>query len=182
MFTPRPRCVTPDTAPFRAAPFLRTMIARSFLFLTLILLSGCRQQSSDPRQTLGGSTADSEVTGSGERLGAAGGGVEHEAPRLIPGMLAILGMVTDSAGRLSEGTLTGYKQAAGRLVDAMLTDLNRVGVGDDGSFRALGDSVVNALGGGTGVPDADAEAVRRSAEMMRRLIGTYNQRMRSVKT
>jgi hypothetical protein len=151
------------------------------LLVALLLLGGCRSSNSDTGRNQPGVAADSELTGGGAGLGAAESGVEFEAPRLIPGMRAMLGVVADS-GRLDEGTATGYKQAAGRLVDAMLTDLNRVGVGDDGSFRAMGDSVVDLLGGGTGVPDADAGEIERSAALLRRMIDSYQERMRSART
>ncbi len=148
------------------------------LLVAATLLGGCRPQSSEsarePIHAADSVGPDSDVTGAV--------GVEYEAPRLIPGMLALLDAVTDSAGRIDEGTMTGYKQAVGTLVDGMLTDLNRVGVGEDGEFRALGDSAVNLLGGGTGVPDAAPEEVQRSAAMMRRLIDKYNQRMRAAQS
>lgn len=159
------------------------MISRELFFLALVLLAACRQQSSDSGRTLEGTPADSAITGSGGRLGAAQSGVEFEAPRLIPGMLAQLQVVEDSSGRLGEGSLAGYRSAAGTLVNAMLTDINRVGVGDDGSFRALGDSVVETVGGGAGgVPDTDPGKVRRSAALMRRLIDTYQDRMRAARS
>lgn len=158
------------------------MISRQLLILpALVLLAACRPQSSDSGRAVGGTPADSELTGAGERLGAADSDVEFEAPRLIPGMLAQLRVVEDSGGRLGPGSAAGYRQAAGTLVDGMLTDVNRVGVGDDGSLRALGDSVVKIIGGGAGeAPEADPEEMRQSAALMRRMIDTYQQRMRSA--
>ncbi len=157
------------------------MAFRHALLLALLLSPACRPQGSDSGQTVGGTAADSAVTETGQGLGAAQGGFEFEAPRLIPGMLAHLKVVEDSRGRLDEGTTGGYRSAAGALVDAMLTDLNRVGVGDDGSFRALGDSVVNLVGEGAGdAPKADPERLLQSAALMRRAIDTYQQRMRAV--
>ena len=149
--------------------------------LLSLLLPGCGQQSPDREIASRGTAADSEVAVSGEGLGAAQGAVEFEAPRLIPGVLAQLQLVQDSGGRLDEGTTAGYRTAAGLLVDAMLTDLNRVGVGDDGSFRALGDSVVRLVGGGAGdAPKVDPVRLRQSAALLRRVIETYQQRMREV--
>ncbi|MBA3259309.1 MAG: hypothetical protein H0T68_07590 [Gemmatimonadales bacterium] len=159
------------------------MIPRQLLFLALVLPAACRSQSSDSGRTLEGTPADSAITGTGERLGAAESGVEFEAPRLIPGMLAQLQVVEDSSGRLGEGSMAGYRSAAGTLVDAMLTDINRVGVGDNGDFRALGDSVVKTVGGGAGgVPDTDPEGIQRSAALMRRLIATYQEKMRAARS
>ena len=157
------------------------MSFRHSTLLALLLLAGCRQQNTDRENTVSGSAADSELTTTGEGLGAAQGAVEFEAPRLIPGVLAQLKLVQDSGGRLDEGTTAGYRSAAGALVDAMLTDLNRVGVGDDGSFRALGDSVVTLLGEGAGdAPKVDPHRLRQSAALLRRAIGTYQQRMREA--
>lgn len=154
---------------------------RSSLLLVLTLVPACRPQGSDSGPTQRGTVADSEVTGSGS-LSADTAGVELEAPRLIPGMLATLQLVEERGGRMEEGNVTAYRQAASSLVDAMLTDLNRLGSGDDGSFRALGDSVVALVGGGAGdAPEAEPEAMLRSAGMMRRQIEIYQERMRAVR-
>jgi hypothetical protein len=157
------------------------MRAGHFALFALALLAACRPRTSDSGRTLEGSPADTAVIGAGDRLEADTTGLEFEAPRLIPAMRASLQVVTEQGGKVDEGTLAGYRHAAGRLVDAMLTDLNRVGVGDDGSFRALGDSAVAAIGGGAGdAPRAEPGAVLRSAGMMHRLIERYQERMRTV--
>jgi hypothetical protein len=156
------------------------MTFRYPLLLILMLLAACRQRSPDSGRTLEGSPADSVVTGAGNSL-TAEPGVEFEAPRLIPGMLAMLEIIDERKGRVDEGTAAGYRQAAGSLVDAMLSDLYRVGIGDDGSFRALGDSAVTLVGGGAGeAPEAKPEEVLRSAGMMRRLIEMYQRQMKEV--
>ena len=120
-------------------------------------------------------------TGGGVETAAEG--VEYEAPRLIPGMRAQLEQLRrpGGAGESAEAGLTTYKNMAGSLVDAMLVDLNRVGSAEAEEVRALGDTVLNLVGGGTGVPDASPEDVARSAELMRRLIDRYQQAMRAVR-
>jgi len=157
------------------------MTSRVTLLLAAALVGGCRAQTSDAERTLRGTAADSAITGDSNQLGAANAGVEFEAPRLIPGVLASMQVVTEGKGKVDEGTAAGYRQAAGTLVDAMLTDLNRVGVGDDGSFRARGDSVVTLVGGGPGdAPSPDPDRLMRSATQLRGLIDTYQERMRSA--
>ena len=145
------------------------------VLIALLLLPACRQEDTDRDTALAGSPADTV------RGGAAEGTVEFEAPRLIPGVLAQLQLVQESGGRLDEGSTAAYRGGAGALVDAMLTDLYRVGLGDDGSFRKQGDSVVRLVGGGAGdAPDADPARLRHSAALLRRLIETYQQRMRET--
>lgn len=157
------------------------MIVRYPLLIAPLLVAGCQPQTSDGGRALEGSPADSLVTGTGNHLRTDTAGVEFEAPRLIPGMLATLRIIDERQGRLDAGTLTGYRQAAGALADGMLADLHRVGVGDDGSFRALGDSVVVIIGGGAGgSPEAEPEEVLRSAALARRLIDGYQRRMRAA--
>lgn len=151
------------------------MYFRPAVLLAFLLLTGCRQQDRDRDTALAGTPADTV------RNGAADGAVEFEAPRLIPGVLAQLQLVQEAGGRLEEGSTAAYRGAAGALVDAMLTDLYRVGVGDDGSFRLRGDSVVKLVGGGAGdAPKADPARLRQSAALLRRLIETYQQRMREA--
>jgi hypothetical protein len=128
-----------------------------------------------------GSPADTVLTGSADELRTDTSGVEFEAPRLIPGLLASIQNVTERGGKVDEGTAAGYRQTAGTVVDAMLTDLNRIGVGDDGSLRALGDSAVMLIGEGAGdAPKADPDKLLRSAALMRRMVEAYQQRMRPM--
>lgn len=109
------------------------------LAIALPVFCGCRSGGSEAGRSQPGVAADTVAARAEGRLDTTETGVEFEALRLIPGMLARVGAVADSAGRIGEGMATGYKQAAGRLVDAMLRDLNRVGVGDTGGFRGMGD-------------------------------------------
>ncbi len=154
------------------------MTHRFRLLLLLAALAGCRQDASETAKAQGDDPAAGAV---GDTVGAAWTGVEYEAPRLIPAMRAQLQALRDPDAGMSEGNVTGYKNMAGDLVHAMLTDLNQVGSGEADQVRMLGDSVVNLVGGGTGVPAGGPEQVTRSTELMERLIERYQEAMRAAR-
>jgi hypothetical protein len=154
----------------RQIPILLTLLA---------VLTACRQDGAETARAQPGQPADSELTVAADTVDAGGTGFEYEAPRLIPAMRAQLEVMGGGGAGATEGNVSGYKNAAGDLVNAMLTDLNRVGSSEVDGIRALGDSVVNLVGGGTGVPDAGAEDLARSAELMGRLIERYQAAMRA---
>jgi hypothetical protein len=63
----------------------------------------------------------------------------------------------------------------------MAADLHRVGLADSGSFRALGDSVMEDLGGGAGTESRlDRSKLPQHIARMRRLISIYQQAMREA--
>jgi hypothetical protein len=76
--------------------------------------------------------------------------------------------------------MTAYKNLAGDLVNSMQADLQRVGHADSGDFRALSDSIMDDIGGGTG-PAAGPEPSEMPQHVvrMRTLIDKYQQAMRS---
>jgi len=154
------------------------MTHRFRLLLLLAAIAACRQDASE--------TAKAEAAGSvagtvGDTAGAGWTGVEYEAPRLIPAMRAQLQALRDADAGRAEENVTAYKNMAGDLVSAMLTDLNQVGSGEADQIRTLGDSALNLVGGGTGVPDASPGQLARSTELMERLIERYQEAMRAVR-
>jgi hypothetical protein len=150
-------------------------------FLFCLLLVGCRVR---PAETGVASTDSVDLvdTGkAGQPVGAAHGAVEFEAPPLIPAMRAQLDQLAQPEARHDPGNITSYRGAAGRLIDAMGADLNRVGLADSGAFRLLSDSVLNDLGAGTGVANPpDFRWLSGSTNRMRRLITLYESWMRQV--
>jgi len=152
----------------------------SVRWLTLLLvLAGCRETRSDAggEVAAGGAVAaamDSAAVEAGEP------GVEFEAPRLIPGIRAQMNEIRDPDGA-TEGNLTAFRNGAGRLVTAMESDLQRVGVTDTGYFTALADSVMREFGGGAGnVASLSPGQGRQAAAQIERLIGLYEKRMREA--
>jgi hypothetical protein len=143
-------------------------------FLLLLTLA-CRESRSAAPETgapdVTPGTGDAEVADSGS-------GIEYEAPRLVPAIRAQLGQIRE-VGPAREENLTTLRTGVGTLFNAMHTDLNRVGVTDTGAFRALGDSVLRAFGGGPGSPsELRPEDIRSATAQVERLIGLYEERMR----
>jgi hypothetical protein len=158
------------------------MISRAVLLLIVLGLPACRERVPET-----GRTASAYTTGGDSAVGAGlpgtAAGVEYEAPRLIPGMRAQLEQYSSPDRPLTESDLASYKNTAGTLIDAMQADLTRVGLADSGAFKALSDSVLNELGGGTGVPHrVEGQRLSQNVARMQRLIGVYEQWMRKAKT
>ena len=126
-------------------------------------------------------TADSENRAREDGLEGTNSGAELEAPRLIPAVKNQLELMA-SGSEVSRDNMTAYKNLAGDLVTSMQADLNRVGFADPGSFRALSDSVVEDLGGGSGSTTARPEPSEVPAHVsrMRRLIEAYQETMRGA--
>jgi hypothetical protein len=147
------------------------------IWLTLILVLACRESRSGVPET--GTPDVASRTGSAE-MEDTEPGVEYEAPRLIPGVRAQIAQLQTPEGRTQEN-LTAFRNGVGTLINSMRADLNRVGVTDTGGFRALGDSVMRAFGGGAGSPaDLNVEEARPAIAQVERLIGLYEQRMRAA--
>lgn len=152
-------------------------MSRAVTWLSLILVLACRESRSGVPET--GTPDVAQRTGSAE-LEDDEAGVEYEAPRLIPAIRAQISQIRDSGGT-SEGNLTAFRNGVGTLLNAMQADLNRVGVTDTGAFRELGDSVMREFGGGPGSPaDLKPEEARPATAQVERLIGLYEERMRSA--
>ncbi|HEU4473575.1 MAG TPA: hypothetical protein VFR72_01995 [Gemmatimonadales bacterium] len=148
----------------------------SLRWLTLILiLAGCRERRSE---TAGAEAPEVAATPNDGGSGQAEPGVEFEAPRLIPGIRAQMAEI-EGPQAATEGNLTAFKNGVGTLIDAMKADLNRVGIGDTGAFRALSDSIGREIGGGAGTtPDLPPEQASRATARVDHLIGMYEERMR----
>jgi hypothetical protein len=63
----------------------------------------------------------------------------------------------------------------------MQADLYRVGFADSGQFRALSDSVLSDVGGGTGTADGlQPSEIKQHVARMRRLLDLYQQTMKGA--
>jgi hypothetical protein len=156
----------------------------------LTLLAGCRNghTAGDPEHAPAGARTSSPYT-SGSDSGArqqqiegTGTGVEYEAPRRIPGVVAALGQLTGPGKTPSRENLTALRGELGDLGSAMAKDLSRVGLADSGAFHALRDSISRQLGGGPGglADSLDAAGTRKLAAQVRSLIDIYHSWMRSA--
>jgi hypothetical protein len=106
-------------------------------------------------------------------------GSELEAPRLIPAVKNQLDLMSSGSPATREN-MTAYKNLAGDLVTSMQADLHRVGHADKGEFRALSDSVMDDIGGGTGTTAGpEPSKMPQHVARMRALIDKYQQTMRS---
>ena len=143
----------------------------------VLLLTGCREPGSAAGRT--------RLPDVAARTGSAAiedreGGLEFEAPRLIPAVRAQIGEIDEPDGA-TEGNITAFRNGTGALVSAMEADLNRVGAMDAGEFRGLGDSVLREIGGGASdTPDISPEKARQATAQVERLIRIYEERMRKV--
>ncbi|MFL5494569.1 MAG: hypothetical protein ACJ8DC_09335 [Gemmatimonadales bacterium] len=156
------------------------MSSRVALLLLGLTLAACREHAAETGRTASAYTNGSD-TAAGANLGGTTAGVEYEAPRLIPGMQAQMDRLLAPRDSVTDSDLASYKNSAGTLINAMQSDLTRVGLADSGAFKALSDSVLNQLGGGTGVPDRIAgDRLSRNLGQMRRLVRVYQQWMRSA--
>jgi hypothetical protein len=153
----------------------------SFLIIGLLLL-GCRARPVESGRAPSADTVGAADSGIGTQpVGAAHGKVEFEAPPLIPAMRAQLDQVTQPESRPDPSAITSYSGAASRLIDAMEADLARVGLADTGAFKVLSDSVLNDLGGGTGLANPpDSQRLSANTSRVRRLIALYESWMHRV--
>jgi hypothetical protein len=125
-------------------------------------------------------TADSENRAREDGLEGTNSGAELEAPRLIPAVKNQLELMAGGS-EVSRENLTAYKNLAGDLVTSMQADLHRVGLADSGHFKALSDSVVEDIGGGTGTAAGpEPSQVNAHVSRMQRLIEFYQEAMRSA--
>jgi hypothetical protein len=158
---------------------------RRVQFLALaIILSACTRESpeSGARGAASSSpyTADSENRAREDGVEGTNSGSELEAPRLIPAVRNQLELMSGGSQTSTEN-LTAYKNLASDLVTSMQADLYRVGFADSGQFRALSDSVLADIGGGTGTAAGpEPSEVKRHVARMRRLLELYQQTMKGA--
>jgi hypothetical protein len=157
------------------------MIRVQLLALAFIL-SACGRES--PETGARGSasaspyTADSENRAREDGLEGTNSGSELEAPRLIPAVKNQLELMSTGSQSSTENR-TAYKNLTSDLITAMQADLYRVGFADSGQFKALSDSVLNDIGGGTGTTAGpEASEVTEHVARMRRLLELYQQTMK----
>lgn len=153
-----------------------------FLFPALLLSACGETPETGTRGTASASpyTADSESRAREDGVEGTNSGSELEAPRLIPAVKNQLELMS-TGSKISRENMTAYKNLAGDLVTSMQADLYRVGHADSGQFRALSDSVLDDLGGGTGTTAGpDPSQVPQHVSRMRRLIELYQQTMRGA--
>ena len=158
------------------------MMRRSLFSLLLLTAIACGRDAGRTGQGQVGHASDSVLAGQSDTIASAGAGIELETPRLLPGLQAQLAAFSDTAGGVSEGNVAAYRNLASDVVNAMETDLNRVGSQDVEAISQLGDSVVAIIGGGPGdAPSASPEQVRRSTQLMQQLIQRYQQAMSAAR-
>jgi hypothetical protein len=146
------------------------------MLLSLVVLAGCREWERRP-----GTAADSVVRGTADQTTTSPRTGDLQAPEVISAVTTTLNLIEQRKGQVEEGTVASYRNQVGRLVDAVLTDLNRAGRGDDGTLRSMGDSAVALIGGGAGdAPEAKPEDMLKSAATVRRILDIYQQRMREA--
>jgi len=163
------------------------MIRSCMAFLGVVLLAACRARTPETGQQAaeGARTGSPYSTGRdsgavGQRLEGTNTGVEFEAPRRIPGVLATLSQVVRQPDRRN---LTALRGDVGTVEDAMRDDFRRAGLADTGAFSALADSLADALGGGAGglAKPADPKEIPRIEGWVRGLVDSYNRMMGSVR-
>jgi hypothetical protein len=154
-----------------------------FLALALIL-SACGRESPETgaRGTASSShhAADSESRARESGLEGTNNGSELEAPRLIPAVKNQLELMSRGS-QVNIESLTAYKNLASDVVTSMQADLYRVGFADSGQFRALSDSVLDDIVGGTGTAAGpEPSEVKEHVARMRRLLDLYQQTMKGA--
>jgi hypothetical protein len=153
---------------------------RPFLFLAAILCAACgREKAGNASASAYTSDADSSAREDG--VAGTNSGSELEAPRLIPATQNQLTLMANGTQPPNPDNLTAYKNMAGDLINSMIADLYRAGYADSGNFRALGDSVLEDLGGGAGTSSQlDKSKLPQHVDRMQRLIRLYQQTMRKA--
>lgn len=153
------------------------------ILLPTLLLIACREApETGARGTASSSpyTADSENRAREDGLDGTNSGAELEAPRLLPAVKNQLDLM-GSGSQVNRENMTAYKNLAGDLVNSMQADLYRVGFTDAGQFRALSDSVMDDIGGGTGTTTGpEPSQVPQHVARMRTLIELYQQTMKGA--
>lgn len=161
---------------------------RRVQFLALALLvSACGRDTRDTPETgargaasASPYTADSEKRAREDGLEGTNSGAELEAPRLIPAVRNQLELMSRGS-QINGENLTAYRNLASDLITSMQADLYRVGFADSGQFRALSDSVLEDLGGGTGTAAGpEPSKVKEHVARTRRLLELYQQTMKGA--
>jgi hypothetical protein len=162
------------------------MIREFMPLLGFALVVGCGSDSPPARDhpPAGARTSSSYSMGSDsgaarQQLEGSNTGVEFEAPRRTPGVLAALDQFSRQPDKQN---LTALRGNLGSLEDAMRNDLSRVGLADTGEFHTLTDSISRDIGGGPGgLSEPDSGDVSKLQARVNRLIQVHGRMMASVR-
>jgi hypothetical protein len=153
---------------------------QAFLVLSAMLCLACSRERAG-NASASAYTSDADSTAREEGMAGTNSGAELQAPRLIPAIQNQLNLMANGTQPPSTTNLTAYKNMAGDLVNSMTADLYRAGYADSGPFRALGDSVLEDLGGGAGTPPKiDRAKLPQHVDRMQRLIRSYQRTMKAA--
>jgi hypothetical protein len=155
-------------------------MTRALLLLTVGLCGACNREKAG-NASASAYTSDADSSAREDGVAGTNSGSELEAPRLIPATQNQLTLMANGTQPPNPDNLTAYKNMAGDLINSMIADLYRAGYADSGNFRALGDSVLNDLGGGAGTSsNLDRSKLPAHVDRMQRLIRLYQQTMRKA--
>jgi hypothetical protein len=153
---------------------------RALFLLTAALSVACSRQKAG-NASASAYTSDADSSAKEDGVAGTNSGSELEAPRLIPAIQNQLTLMANGTQPPNPDNLTAYKNMSGDLINSMIADLYRAGYADSGNFRALGDSVLEDLGGGAGTSSRlDTSRLPQHVDRMQRLIRLYQQTMRKA--
>ena len=153
-------------------------------FALAFILSACGRETPETGARGAASaspyTADSKDRAREDGLEGTSSGSELEAPRLIPAVRNQLELMSSGSPTSTEN-MSAYKNLASDLITSMQADLYRVGFADSGQFRALSDSVLSDIGGGTrAAAGPEPSEMKQHVARMRRLLDSYQQTMKGA--
>jgi hypothetical protein len=152
----------------------------ALILLTAALSVACSRQKAG-NASASAYTSDADSSAREDGVAGTNSGSELEAPRLIPAIQNQLTLMANGTQPPNPDNLTAYKNMSGDLINSMIADLYRAGYADSGNFRALGDSVLEDLGGGAGTSSRlDTSRLPQHVDRMQRLIRLYQQTMRKA--
>jgi hypothetical protein len=150
------------------------------LLLAIALSAACSREKAG-NASASAYTSDADSSAREDGVAGTNSGGELEAPRLIPAMQNQLNLMANGTQPPNPDNLNAYKNMAGDLINSMIADLYRAGYADSGNFKALGDSVLDDLGGGAGTSARlDRSKLPQHVDRMQRLIRQYQQTMRTA--
>jgi len=153
---------------------------QALLLLAIALSAACSREKAG-NASASAYTSDADSSAREDGVAGTNSGGELEAPRLIPAMQNQLNLMANGTQPPNPDNLNAYKNMAGDLINSMIADLYRAGYADSGNFRALGDSVLDDLGGGAGTSaKLDRSKLPQHVDRMQRMIRQYQQTMRTA--
>jgi hypothetical protein len=153
---------------------------RIVLLLTAVLFTACSREKAG-NASASAYTSDADSSAREDGLSGTNSGTELEAPRLIPAIQNQLNLMANGSTPPDPNNLTAYRNMTGDLINSMTADLYRAENADPGNFKALADSVLDDVGGGTGTPSRlDRSRLPQHVDRMQRLIRLYQQTMRKA--